>query len=333
MIPLDLLEDTGGRACGFGVYGGPGLFKTNAIHTLVPPILDIDVGEGGTMSIMPWIRRTRNAASQWRVYTNEQRQDYYDRLTKEVRANITIKPAPLIDVVHFDPTDYDAYNLLTATIAEFDTKCYNSLALDSLQEFSESGKTFSRGPAGYMKLMSEVTKSWMKAQEWAGQRLRVLREYRDKGIFIYLTGGEDIAKDYVRNPLEKRSPGQDAPEAYSIRGTVLLPGMLSESLVHLPDILCHSRMQNGKPVWVTEPEPLPGGEAHWDAKDRSGRLNRFEAPNFRSIIKKIYGEHNYKRIYNHGFAMVRTATTDGSTATGRIGSEDMADDKDNSSNS
>lgn len=296
-IPKSLLASTESRGVGIATYGGAGLKKTNFIHTLVPPILDLDIGEGGSSSILPWIRRRRDSHDPtWIEYTQAQRQGWYDLLHPDVKAQVRIKPAPYIDVIHFDNLEYQAYNELTEVVGNFDTSKYNSLALDSLQELAITTQTFSKGDGNVFKLMGDVPRAWFGAQERAGMVIRRLRNIRDSGVFVYLTGGEDIAKDFVNNPLEKRPAGSPAPEPYSVKGTVNLPGQLAGALSHIPDILCHAKLFNGQIKWVTQPDMLPGGGAHWDGKDRFGRLDKYEDPNFRDMLVKLYGKEGKDAI-------------------------------------
>jgi hypothetical protein len=305
MIPKPLLAATDGRGVGVATYGGAGLKKTNFAHTLPPPILVLSIGEGGTSSLLPWIRRSRDSStSAWTEYTQEQRDSWFGLLHADVKATVSIKPRGLIDVIHFDNMKWDSYNHLVEVIGGFDLGKYNSLVGDSLQELSIITQTFSKGAGNENALMGDVPRSWFGAQERAGMTIRKLRNIRDNGIFVYLTGGEDIAKDYVQNPLEKRAQGQPPPEPYSVRGTVNLPGQLAGALSHIPDILMHARLMNGGIKWVTQPELLPGGGAHWDAKDRFGRLDKYEDPNFRTMAKKIYGEGGMKEIYGYCAGML-----------------------------
>lgn len=301
-IPLELLKMTESRGLGISVYGGPGLKKTHQAHELPPPILHLDIGEGGTGSLLPWIRRKRNSDSQqWISYTQEEREQALAMVREDLRKAVKVRPAPLIDLIHFDNSRYEAYDELAAVIANFDDNFYSSLCCDSLQEFSWTTQTRAKGAGGNDKMMNEVAFSWSGAQERAMMQLRRLRNLRDKGIFIYLVGSEDISKDYVRSPFEKKADrNAPAPEAYSIRGTVNMPGKLAEGLAHIPDLLFRVRLMNGEPIWVTQPEALPGGEAHWDAKDRYGRLNKHEFASFRNVFKKLYGEEIAGQIYATG---------------------------------
>lgn len=298
MIPRKLLKATEGRAPGALTYGAAGLKKTHAIATAPYPILMLDVGEGGTASILPWIRRKRNwDEAKWIDYTDEDRQLSIDLLKDDVKSSVPIKPAPYIDVIHYDNATVDAWTTMVADIGNFDYNYYNSLAVDSLQEFSVSTQTFSKGKGKELDIMNSVAFSWVGAQERAGMALRTMRNYRDRGVFIYMTGSEDISKDYVKNPMEK---GAGGAEPYSIRGTVNLPGKLAEGVQHLPDLLFHAKLVNSQVRWVCEPEPLPGGAAWWDGKDRYGRLDKYCEPNFRRIFKQLYGQEGMEAIYSAG---------------------------------
>jgi hypothetical protein len=298
MIPAELLKATEGRAPGCCVYGAAGLKKTHGICTAPPPILMLDVGEGGTASVVPWIRRKRNwNSSKWLEYTDEDRQLAVDLLREDVRLGMFIKPAPYIDVIHYDNSDADAWTQLAGDIGSFDYNYYNTLATDSLQEFSVATQSHAKGKGNELAIMNSVNFSWVGAQERAAMALRKQRNYRDMGVFIYTTASEDIAKDYVKNPMEKGSGGETP---YSIRGTVNLPGKLAEAVPHLPDLVFHAKLINNQVQWVAEPEPLTGGAAWWDAKDRYGRLPKYNDPNFRKIFRKLYGDAGMEAIYACG---------------------------------
>ncbi len=314
-IPLNLLAATESRAPGIGVYGGAGMKKTHAACTLPPPVLHLDIGEGGTGSILPWVHRRRNSDSKvWTTYTQAQREHFLSLCDESVLGDgkkllptYPWKPKPCVDVIHFDNTRYDSYQEMVEVIGNFDHTYYNSLSLDSLHEYAVETQTFAKGKDGFMKLMNDVAFSWVGAQERAFQGLRRLRNYRDNGVFIYLVGSEDIAKDYVKNPMEKRDKGETVPEAYSVRGTVLAPGALANGISHIPDVLCHTKLVNGAIVWVTEPEMLPGGGAHWDAKDRFGRLKKWENANIISICRRLYGVEGANAIYDYALGCLPTS--------------------------
>lgn len=299
MIDKRLLARTEGRAPGIMVYGATGLRKTNAIHTLPPPILMLDIGEGGTASLIPWIRRRYDFTLQaWDDYTDELRTAAFKALDPEVSKTVTIPPGPLIDVKYFDNLDFASVESFTQTVADFDYGYYNSLALDSLQEFSIEYQTLAKGKGNEMRAMNEINRSWITAQEKAMQALRKLRNYRDKGVFIYSTASEDISKEYVTNPMAR---GRGDAEPYSVRGTVDAPGKLANAAPHTPDILCHVRLVNGKATWVTRPEAIAGGSgAWWDAKDRTGRLPRLINPSVKELCARLYSLPLAMEIYATG---------------------------------
>lgn len=305
MIPLSLLKSTESRCPGIGVYGGPGMKKTLGICTLVPPIEMHDVGEGGTACLLPWIRRRRDSTSrEWINYSDEDRQSFFDLLDADTKKNLPLsKPNPFIDVIHYDVTDPTGFETYKTNILNFDYASYNSLATDSLQELSELIKTWRKG--AFDASLQDVSFGWVGVQERSGQQLRVLRNLRDKGVVVYFTAAEDIAKDYVKNPMSKRDRGEAEPTPYSVKGTVQLPGQLAEAFSHVPDLLMHARLIGQNVMWITEPELLPGGGASWDAKDRYGRLSRTESPNIRLIFKKLYGPETYEKIYEYGLEMVK----------------------------
>lgn len=300
MIPQELLKLTECRALGICPYGGPGMKKSFGVHTCPPPILCLDF-EGGAVSFQPWIRRRRRwNDTEWITYTDLERQTIYDMATKGLAADKMppIKPAPYVDVVWFDPLEFDAYNAVVEVIGGFDANYYNTLAFDGLKDFSQETQTFSKGAGNWKEPMSGM--QWGGAQERLSIMLRRARNYRDKGVFVYLTAGELIDKDYVKDPRESKR-GEVPQEPYSTKGTVNLPGKMNSEVQHLVDVMLHARPLNGEAAWVAKPEPLPGGSAHWEAKDRTGRIKDvYCPPNVRRLLDQVYGEDIRKQIYAVG---------------------------------
>lgn len=295
MIPRELLSATESRGVGLAVYGATGLKKTHAIHTLVPPILMLDIGEGGSASVLPWIARRKEAdAHDWTAYSQEQRESFVGLLSDSVRTGLKYKANPWIDLIHYDNMNADTWTLVTRDIGNFDYTYYNSIAVDSLQEMSVDAQSFSKGKGNETAEMH--IKLWGPVQERTAIALRLLKNYRDKGVVVYTTSSEDIQKDYVKEPRELK-PGDSVPEPYSVRGSVNLPGKLVAAFPHMPDIVCHVRLLNGNVTWVTQPEPLPGGSAWWDGKDRFGRLDKYESPDFRLLAQKLWGQEGARAIY------------------------------------
>lgn len=291
MIPTTLLKLTDYKALGFAIYGGPGLDKTKGVATLPPKTLLLDF-EGGTTSLMPWIHRTRSwDEASWHEYSQADREAVFQP------ERSFIKPAPYIDIIHFDPTIVECYDAVVTTVTQFKPETYSSLALDSLHEFSAETQTFTKGKGNELLPMSG---NWSGAQERAAILLRKMRAFRDSGVFIYLTSSEQVDKDYVTDPRSAKK-GETPQEPYSVKGTLNVPGKLVSAVQHAVDVMGHARSMNGSTKWVFKPEPLPGGSAQWEAKDRTGRIKtEYCTPNIRQIMKEIYGEEVARQIYGAG---------------------------------
>lgn len=297
-VPLELLHPFG-RAQGILVYGGPGTRKTNSIHTLPPPVWLADF-EGGTQSLLPWTRRTRKwEDTEWVELSDADRQESYDMLNddnkKYVQTVTRINPRPYVDIVYYDNMNPMSYAGYIRDIAQFDLQMYKSCALDSLKEFSEDVRTMAKGTG---KELDEFKASlWGGVQDRTGALCRYLRNFRDKGVFIYLTSGEEIDKVYLKDPREKRPIGDAPPEPISTKGGISMFGRLPGELQHLVDIQLHVRTMGERTVWVKIPEAIAPG-VFWEAKDRTGRLKSdYLQPNVRAMLNDIYGEERRKQIY------------------------------------
>lgn len=305
MIDKHLLSATNLEAPCFCVYGGPGLKKSHAVHSLPPPILVHQFDQGGSASYLPWIRRIRTSdpAAKWHDYNQADRESWATLVNTEKVTPSTIKPSAYVDVITYDITSPATFDHFKSNVGNFDFQEYNSEVIDSLQELSFDVRTYTKGMKGkdINTLMGEIAFSWSQAQERTQIALRSLGGRRRQGVFVYMIGAQTIAKDYVKNPFEKKEKGEGDAEAYNIQGTVDLPGQLANSIGHGPDLLLHARLMSidGKeqPIWISEPEMLPGGSAWWDAKDRYGRLKKLCWPNFRSIMDQLYGVEGRKAIY------------------------------------
>lgn len=293
-IPIELLKATEGNAVGTLTYGGPEMWKTFAIHTLPPPILLFDF-EQGTGSLIPWVRRRRRwDSNNWLEYTDADREQAAALVVRPIAT--PVKPSPYVDVISYNNMNGESYTKFSVDIAEFDPSEYNSIALDSIGELNFSVQTFAKARSG-RELDSEMElQLWGGVQERTAIQLRKLRNYRNAGVFIYITGGEHIDKEYVIDPRAKPK-GMPAEEPFSVKGSVQVAGQLVGVCRHITDLMAHARLQNGKVTWVFSPEAITAGNASWEAKDRFGRLEKFEVPNFRSIFNKIYGEEGRKEIY------------------------------------
>jgi len=304
MIPQALLKNYQNRALGICIYGNGGLEKTLSVRTLPSPILELDF-EGGSGCLGPWTRRTRRwDEKDWTEYSQAERENLLSLVNPERQKRALLKPAPLIDIVAFNTmTSATANNVTTSPgydecyslLTNLNYSVYNSISVDPLVEFSQLTQTQSKIKSGVGALEPMHVKLWQGAQERAAILLRLLREYRDKGIFIYMTSSEFVDKDYGTDPRESNQK----EEPYAIKGTVNVPGQLVTKLNHMVDIQCHVRMMNGAPVWVTQEEPARSGSFNWEAKDRTGRVaEKFVTANVRPIVKSVYGEEAFKEIYS-----------------------------------
>lgn len=297
MIAKPLLAATNFEAPMFCTYGGPGLKKSHAIHTLPPVVLVHQFEPGGSASYLPWVRRIRDSSSsEWHSFSDGDREQF-NSLLDETIAKSTIKPGPYVDIIRYDINKVASWTEFKGNLGNMDYSAYSSMVIDSLQEMSWETRTVAKGP-NQEKMMTDVPFGWVRAQELAQMALRNLGACRKEGVYVYLIGAETIAKDYVKSPMSKEK-GEQTQEPYSIKGTVDLPGQLASSIGHGPDVLMHAKLMNNSPIWVATPEMLPGGTAWWDAKDRYGRLPELNYPNFRLIMDKLYGTEGRKAIYGN----------------------------------
>lgn len=302
-VPLNLLELTNDRALGIMVYGGPGMRKTLGVASLPYPIRHYDV-EGGDGPLLPWTRRTRRIdSSTWKVVPQTTRELAIKLLNpkaQKANAELRIPPAPLIDVIYVDPLEPAGYSKMVDDLTNSDFADYNSISIDPMQDFSRLVQSYSKQQKSH-DINEPISGIWQGIQERTAIMLRRLRAQRLKGIFIYLTCSAQIDKDYVDNIMEKRPHGTPPPEPYSVKGTVNMPGKMTEEMQHLTDVMFHVEALNGSPAWYCTPKALPGGVAHWEAKDRLGRLgDLFYTGNMRIVLDQMYGEDIRKQIYASG---------------------------------
>ncbi len=299
MIPIELLALTNRQAPGFLVYGQAGLKKTFGSHTLPPPILFFDMGEGGTAPLMPWIRRTRKwDDTSWTLVSQEAREKASTLVTIPSEERSHIPPAGLIDVIRFETFEPASWEHFVLVLGSFELVCrYSSIVVDSLQEMSVDVQTFTKGKDGINAYEPMVVKQWAPVQERTAIQLRRSRDYRNHGIFIYLIGSESIDKAYVTDP-RSTNKGERIEQPYSTKGTVNVPGQMVNVIPHLVDVMLHARVMNGSVSWICAKESIAPGCA-WETKDRYGRLELYQQPNFYAICKQLYGPDGAKEIYKY----------------------------------
>jgi len=310
MIPTTLLKNYQGRALGCLTYGAGGLKKTLAVRTLPSPILELDF-EGGSGSLGPWTRRIRRWNDKnWLEYDQPEREHLLELVSPANQKQALFKPAPLIDIVSFDTMttandgrDSPAYDHLVELVSNINFAAYNSIAIDPLVEFSQMTQSKSKTVSGVGVLQPMHVKLWQGAQERAAIMLRQLREYRDRGMFIYMTSSEFVDKDYGEDPREATG-GKQKEDPYAIKGTFNVPGQLVGKVNHMIDLQFHVRQLNSGPVWVTQEEAARSGSFNWEAKDRTGRIpEKYIAPNFKDVVKWVYGDEAKDAIYRAGREM------------------------------
>lgn len=303
MIPTTLLKNYQNRALAIAVYGNGGLEKTLAARLFPPPILLNDF-EGGSGPLGPWTRRIRRWNEGWTEYDDADRQRLWELVPEARRkARAVRRPAPLIDIIGYDTMFADSdgvarsYDEMYNNLVNLDRR-YSTVAVDPLIEFSQITQTKSKTISKVSPYEPMHVRLWQGAQERAAILLRALREYRDKGVFIYLTSSEFVDKDYGdKDPREQTAAQKEEP--YAIKGAVNVPGQLVGKVNHMIDILIHVRMMNGNPTWVLKEEAARSGTFNWEAKDRTGRVaEEYLKPNVMSIIRAVYGQEAFHGIYD-----------------------------------
>lgn len=306
-ISLDLLKDTNSEAIAFGVYGGPGLNKTLAIRSL-PGRVELHDFDGGTGCLMPWIRRKRRFDDpRWVEYTQADREHSFSLLNEVFRLdpqpdgsegpNKYNPPEPVVDVISYDPLHIESYVKFAENLGNFQVKAYEGLVVDSLHELSQTTQSLAKNLKGKSTFDPMELSWWSGAQERAAIALRRLRGLRADGVFVYVTGAEEIEKEYANDP-RSAPPGTKPDQPFSIKGSIQVPGKLVGAFGHNIDIMLHARTMNGKPTWVSTRETLTGGSgAVWETKDRFGRMDAYSAPNFKKILAQIYGKEGARAIY------------------------------------
>jgi hypothetical protein len=254
---------------------------------MVPPVLDHDF-EGGTGSIAPWIRKHRKFhESKWTVVSQEEREFRASLLSTSTEPS-KVRPRGLVDVIYYDCFNPDSYDHFIQQIGNTPTD-HNTVAIDSLQELSFDIQTFSKKQKGMAPDDLMHVKVWGQVQERNAIALRRLRDYRLKGIFVYLIASEAIDKAYVTDPRSTPEGGGQTQEPYTTKGTINVPGQLTGTIPGLLDVLLRTRTQNGMVTLVRKQEPIGPGVS-WETKDRYGRLPDYLPPSFYTVCTHLYGK-------------------------------------------
>jgi phage nucleotide-binding protein len=171
------------------------------------------------------------------------------------------------DLPYIEISDMDTLKEAYTWLAESDeAKQYQSVALDSISEIAEVVLTAEK------KATKDPRQAYGAMQE---QMADIIRAFRDlPGRHVYMSAKLEKTQDEMGRVLYAPSmPGNKTGQA--------LPYFFDEVLA-----LRVERDAEG----VTQRALMCDTDGLWLAKDRSGRLDQWEAPDLGAIITKIQGE-------------------------------------------
>jgi|TARA_R110000737_G_scaffold15579_4_gene32247 phage nucleotide-binding protein len=172
--------------------------------------------------------------------------------------SISDKEIPFLDI-----SDMDALREAYKWLAESDeAKQFASVAIDSISEIAEvclgKEKALAKDPrAAYGEMQTTMAE--------------IIRSFRDLPRHILMTAKLEKAQDEMGRMLYSPS----------------MPGnKTGQSLPYYFDIVAALRVEKDA-EGVTQRAMMLESDGMWQAKDRSGKLSAWEAPNLGEIIKKI----------------------------------------------
>jgi phage nucleotide-binding protein len=172
--------------------------------------------------------------------------------------SISDKEIPFLDIC-----DMDALREAYKWLAESDeAKQFASVAIDSISEIAEvclgKEKALAKDPrAAYGEMQTTMAE--------------IIRSFRDLPRHILMTAKLEKAQDEMGRMLYSPS----------------MPGnKTGQSLPYYFDIVAALRVEKDA-EGVTQRAMMLESDGMWQAKDRSGKLSAWEAPNLGEIIKKI----------------------------------------------
>ena len=170
------------------------------------------------------------------------------------------------DVPYTDVDSYDSLIEAYRFVSESqEAAAFQSIALDSISEIAErvlahEKRTNKDGRAAYGEMATQV--------------VEIIRAFRDlKGKHVYFSAKAEKSQDETGKMLYGPS----------------MPGnKLGQQIPYLVDevfALRVERAQDGSVTRALQCQP----DSAWQAKDRSGRLSQWEAPDLGAVISKISG--------------------------------------------
>ena len=165
---------------------------------------------------------------------------------------------PYIEIMDMESL-HEAYEFLTGTEGE----AFESVALDSISEIAEVCLIHEK------KIAKDPRQAYGAMQEQMGEIIRLFRDLPNK--HVYMSAKLEKATDEMGRILYSPSmPGNKTGQA--------LPYFFDEVLA-----LRIEKDADG----ATQRALMCDGDGLWNAKDRSGKLEAWEAPDLGEIIKKI----------------------------------------------
>jgi len=171
------------------------------------------------------------------------------------------------DIPYIDIGDMDTLREAYEWLAKSDeAKQFKSVALDSISEIGEVVLSTEK------KNSSDPRQAYGAMQD---QMADIIRSFRDlPGRHVYMSAKAEKAQDELGQILQSPAmPGNKAAQA--------LPFFFDEVLA-----LMVARGENNE----THRALMCHSDGVWQAKDRSGRLDPWEAPDLGAVIKKISGD-------------------------------------------
>ena len=166
---------------------------------------------------------------------------------------------PYLQVTTMDELS-EAYLYVVEHLSEYETIC-----LDSLSEIAEVVLSAEK------KVAKDPRQAYGAMQDQVGDLIRAFRDLQ--GVNVYFSAKAEKAQD----------------ENNRILWTPMMPGnKLAQSIPYMFDEVLALRVEKNS-EGVTERALQCDGDGIWSAKDRSGKLEQWEAPDLGAIINKIKG--------------------------------------------
>lgn len=166
---------------------------------------------------------------------------------------------PYIKIKELDDM-YEAYDFLTSRKG----RRYKNVGLDSISEIAEVVL------AGYKKKEKNLMRAYGKIADEMEELIRMFRDLDGRNVVFTAKRGRMVDPDTGLTQYFPSMPGKVLPEG--------LPYFFDEVFYYTK---IEAKEGKKERALITE------GDLEWEAKDRSGSLNRYERPDLRRIFRKI----------------------------------------------